>query len=208
MKKAISVILAAVLIMSMLSACVQITVTQPEAAPEDTAEAAGNEEAAPAPSGKVVVNFEGTVAEVNGNEVRLESGKTIVITDETGFSREGGDPVSTEFAVGNFIQGYTLDDPDADTVTAANIWVNLVMQESSGGKILINYEGVITAVNGDSVTLDNGKIVKITPETIYSVATGVVDYVVLHEGLFVQGYTADDPEAAEITAVRMHVVIF
>ena len=171
MKKAISVIFAVVLIMSMLSACVQITVTQPEAAPEDAAGAAGNEEAAPAPSGKVAVNFEGTVAEVNGNEVKLENGKTIVITDDTGFGREGGDPVSTEFTVGNFIQGYTLDDPDADTVTAANIWVNFVIQESSGGKILINYEGVITAINGDSVTLDNGKIVKITPETIYSVAT-------------------------------------
>ena len=205
MKKAVSVIFAAVLLMASLSACLTVTITKHEEVPADEAE---NETPAAAAAGKVIVNFEGTVSEVNGNVITLGSGRTVVITEDTVFGREGGDPVSSDIAVGNFIQGFTQDDPDADQVIAANVWVNLVMQESSGGKILINYEGTIVEVNGDAVTLDNGKIVKVTADTIYSAAGGILSDVVLHEGLFVQGYTEDDPDAAEITAVRMHIVIF
>lgn len=81
-----------------------------------------------AQTNKVVVNFEGKVTAVNGDEVTLENGKVIVISSDTVFA---GDPdtnheVSEKIAVGNFIQGYTEDDPAASEVTASRIYINAV----------------------------------------------------------------------------------
>lgn len=78
------------------------------------------------PTGKVVINFEGTVTEVNDNKVTLDNGKIVVISSDTVFA---GDPdtnsaVSKEIAVGNFIQGYTADDPEAARVEAGKIYFN------------------------------------------------------------------------------------
>ena len=63
---------------------------------------------------------------VDGDRITLKDGKVILITDDTAF---GGDPdtnnvVSDNIQVGNFIQGYTEDDTDAEKVTANRIWTN------------------------------------------------------------------------------------
>ena len=76
---------------------------------------------------KPVINFEGVVTAVEGNRVTLESGKIVLITEDTEF---GGDPdtgnaVSEEILVGNYIQGYTEDDVDGAEVTAIKIWSNI-----------------------------------------------------------------------------------
>ena len=214
MKKYLSIIAMAAII-SAVSACSGAAAVSQEEAMDNTVSevmtVSENEQPTIARAAKVVVNFEGTVKEVNGNEITLENGKTVVITDETVF---GGDPdtgsaVSSDIAVGNFIQGFTQDDPEAERITANKVWSNIAVQEApTMGKAVINYEGTVTAVDDDNVTLDSGKIVKVTDETKYSLASGTVDSVILHEGLFVQGYTADDPETDEITAARMHIVIF
>ncbi|MBP3475361.1 MAG: hypothetical protein J6K48_03455 [Lachnospiraceae bacterium] len=75
---------------------------------------------------KVVVNFEGTVTAVNGDEITLENGKIVVISSDTVFA---GDPdtnneVREEIIVGNFMQGYTEDDPDSEQVSADKIYYN------------------------------------------------------------------------------------
>ena len=75
---------------------------------------------------KPVINFEGVVTAVDGDRITLKDGKVILITDDTAF---GGDPdtnnvVSDNIQVGNFIQGYTEDDIDAEEVTANRIWTN------------------------------------------------------------------------------------
>ena len=75
---------------------------------------------------KPVINFEGVVTAVDGDRITLKDGKVILITDDTAF---GGDPdtnnvVSDNIQVGNFIQGYTEDDTDAEEVTANRIWTN------------------------------------------------------------------------------------
>jgi hypothetical protein len=77
---------------------------------------------------KVLINLEGTVKSISGDEITLEDGKVVIISKDTVF---GGDPdtnneVSNEIAVGNFIQGYTDDAPDADKVTAAAIFYNMI----------------------------------------------------------------------------------
>ena len=75
---------------------------------------------------KPVINFEGVVTAVDGDRITLKDGKIILITDDTAF---GGDldtnnVVSDNIRVGNFIQGYTEDDTDAEEVTANRIWTN------------------------------------------------------------------------------------
>ncbi|WP_432626394.1 hypothetical protein [Brotaphodocola sp.] len=75
---------------------------------------------------KPAINFEGKVSSVDGQVITLEDGKKILITEDTGF---GGDPdtnneVSREILPGNFIQGYTDDQPEQDEVTAVQIWTN------------------------------------------------------------------------------------
>lgn len=75
---------------------------------------------------KPVINFEGVVTAVDGDRITLKDGKVILITDDTAF---GGDlntnnVVSDNIQVGNFIQGYTEDDTDAEKVTANRIWTN------------------------------------------------------------------------------------
>lgn len=83
-----------------------------------------------APTGKVVVNFEGTIAAIDGDTVTLDNGKIVVVSSDTVFA---GDPdtslaVSEELQVGRFIQGYTDDDPDAAQVSAKRIYYNAPAQ--------------------------------------------------------------------------------
>lgn len=76
---------------------------------------------------KVVVNIEGKIVEVDGNRIKLDSGKWVVITENTIFEDDpdcGVEKVNDKFVVGNFIAGYTEDDPNADEVTAYQIYSN------------------------------------------------------------------------------------
>lgn len=162
-----------------------------------------------APAGKVVVNFEGTVAAVEEDKVTLEDGKIVILSSETVFA---GDPdtnraVSEEIAVGNFIQGYTEDDPDAGQVSADKIYCNTVVQPG-GGKLAINFEGKVSAVEGDRITLESGQVIAVSDDTVYSIASGVVENIILSEGDEIQGCTKDDPADSEITASRIHVIAY
>lgn len=160
------------------------------------------------PTGKVVVNFEGTVTGISGDEVTLENGKIVVISSNTVFA---GDPdtnnaVSKEIVVGNFIQGYTEDDPDAEKVSAEKIYCNAAVR--TGGKLVINFEGKVAAVEDDRITLDNGQTILISSDTVFSIASGVVENVIVSEGYNIQGYTEDDPTTPEITASRIHIIAY
>lgn len=157
---------------------------------------------------KVVVNFEGTVTAINGDEVTLENGKIVVISSETIFA---GDPdtnntVSTEISVGNFIQGYTEDDPDSEHVSADKIYCNAAVR--TGDKLVINFEGEVAAVEDDRVTLENGQVILISDDTVYSIASGVVENMILSVGYHIQGHTEDNPTAPEVTASRIHVIAY
>ena len=185
MKKIVSVCLAVVMLVVVFAAC-----------GEKTAETL--EEAT---MGKVVVNIEGTVTAVNGNEVTLDSGKIVVISDETVFA---GDPdtnnaVSDEIVVGNFIQGYT-DDPDAEKVSAVTIYCNSAVR--TGGKLAINFEGKITAVENGRITLEDGQVILISEDTEFSIASGVVENMILSEGDTVQGYAENG------TALHIHIIAY
>lgn len=184
MKKIFSFGAAAMMMLGMLTACEDSTAAAP-----DTGLA-----------GKVVVNIEGTVIAADGNEITLDSGRIVVISDDTVFA---GDPdtdnaVSEDIAIGNFIQGYTEDDPEAEKVSAETIYCNSVV--CSGGKLVINFEGSIASVEDDRITLDNGQELLVSEDTVFSVASGVVDNVVLYEGCAVQGY------AEEAFASRIHII--
>ena len=78
--------------------------------------------------------------------------------------------------------------------------------EMPTSKIVINFEGSIASVDENRITLDEGTIVVINENTVFSDANGTVEKAELEEGDFVQGYTEDDPEAAEISAKRIHIV--
>lgn len=171
----------------------------------ETEKAAESEASASAPIGKVIINFEGVITNIDGEHVTLDSGKTLIVTEDTLFGApDMGKEVSSELTVGNFVQGYTASDSDAEEIAATRIWINLV-PEFAPGKFIINYEGRIAAIDGDRVTLDTGKTLILTDSTVYSIPQGIVESVILSEGMFIQGYTADAPESPEITAARLHV---
>lgn len=75
---------------------------------------------------KPVINFEGIVIAVDGDKITLEDGKIVLITENTLFAGDPdtGNAVYTDILVGNFIQGYTEDAIDAETIIARNIWTN------------------------------------------------------------------------------------
>lgn len=161
------------------------------------------------PKGKVVVNFEGTVAAVNDDEITLENGKTVVISSDTVFAGEPdtNNAVSEEIAVGNFIQGYTKDDPDAEVLSADKIYCNFAVQPG-GGKLVINFEGKVASVEENCVTMENGEVISVTDETVYSIAGGVVENAILAEDYYIQGYVAEDESTSEMTASRIHIITY
>lgn len=123
MKKLMGICLTALLMLWIFAGC-------------STADTTDVPSTAGATKGKVVINFEGTVTSVNGEEVTLENGKVIIVTSDTVFA---GDPdtnnaVSQEIAAGNFIQGYTAEDPDGDRLTAAKIYCNTAAQSDDAGE--------------------------------------------------------------------------
>ncbi|MBQ8687831.1 MAG: hypothetical protein IJ512_04700 [Ruminococcus sp.] len=195
MKKFASICMVSLMALSALVGC----------SADDTA---NSENASGAPTGKVVVNFEGTVTAINGDEITLENGKIVVISSDTVFA---GDPdtnnaVSEEIAIGNFIQGYTEDDPDSEQVSADKIYCNMAVR--TGGKLVINFEGRVSAIENDRITLENGQVILVSDDTVFSIASGVVENVILSEGYSIQGYTEGDPAASEVTASRIHIIAY
>lgn len=192
-KKVMSVGMGALMAFAMLIGCGKATETK-----QDTGV-----------SGKVVVNIEGTITAVNGDEITLDSGKVLVISEDTVFAGDvdTNNQVSDKIGVGNFIQGYTSDDPSADKVTADKIYSNVAPQRT-GGKLVINFEGTIASIADNRIILDNGQVVILSESTIITDVNGTVENATLAEGGYIQGYTANDPAAAEITAQRVHIVTY
>lgn len=116
MKKVVSMCLIAVSVFAVLTGCGRNT----QAEPDDSK------------SGGVVVNIEGTVSAVDGNQILLDSGKILVISEDTVFADNTGGQVSDKFEVGNFVQGYTNDDPTLEKVAAAYIYSNVAHKPDSG----------------------------------------------------------------------------
>lgn len=200
MKKFACICMAAVLSASVLVGCSANSVPDTNSTSEsDSTNVSG------VTAGKVIVNFEGTVTAVNGNEITLENGKTIVISSDTVFA---GDPdtnnaVSENIDVGNFVQGFTNDDPESDQISADKIWCNVAAQPSMG-KLMTNFAGTVAAVDGKSVTLESGEVILMDNDTVFSVASGIVENVILTEGYSIQGY-AENPETA---ASHIHIIAY
>lgn len=193
MKKLLAMCLASVMLFAALTACGSNASTPPDGGT----------------TGKVVVNIEGTVTAVNGSEFTLDSGKVVVISADTVFAgdRDTNNAVSEDIAVGNFIQGYTKGDPDAERVSADKIYCNTAVQPG-GGKLAVNFEGTVASVEESRITLENGQVILVTGDTVFSIASGVVENIILLEGDHIQGCTNDDPAASEITASRIHFIAF
>ncbi len=70
-------------------------------------------------------------------------------------------------------------------------------------KIAINIEGVVTAVDGNKITLDNGKTVIITEETLFE-TENVGNFIPVDDdilvGNYLQGFTLGDSTASEVVA--------
>ena len=193
MKKLLAMCLASVMLFAALTACRSNASVTPDGGT----------------TGKVVVNIEGTVTAVNGSEFTLDSGKVVVISADTVFAgdRDTNNAVSEDIAVGNFVQGYTKGDPDAERVSADKIYCNTAVQPG-GGKLAVNFEGTVASVEETRITLENGQVILVTDDTVFSIASGVVENIILSEGDHIQGCTSDDPAASEITASRIHFIAF
>ena len=148
------------------------------------------------PVQKPVVNFEGVVAAVEDGAITLENGTVVRITDSTEFAPDpdSNESVSREITVGNYIQGYTEDDAAAGEVTASNIWTNDT--PAAGGKLTVNFEGRITAVEDGKALLEDGTVV-LTDSAEISAPDGSAAEIAV--GDYIQGY-AENPDAAELNA--------
>ena len=133
----------------------------------------------------------------------MDNGKGVVISSDTVFAGDSdtNNAVNEEIVVGNFIQGYTEDDPDAEKVTAVRIYCNCAVR--TGGKIVINFEGKVVSVEKDRIILEGGQEILISDNTVYSIASGVVENIILSEGDTIQGY-AEEGTAAE----RVHRIAY
>lgn len=77
----------------------------------------------PQSGGKLRINFEGRVTQVEAGSVTLDSGKTVLVGDQTII--EGFDGSAAEIAVGDYIQGYATD-PDSSQLEALRILVTIL----------------------------------------------------------------------------------
>ena len=157
-------------------------------------------------AGKVVVNFEGVVTQVDGDVITLDNGKQITISAETEFAGDPdtGNRVDEQIAVGNYLQGYTAGDASAQQMTAHKIYVNDAPQRT-GGKIVIHFEGTIESVKDGCITLQNGVTLHMDESTFVTDAAGGTVQDALYEGVVIQG-SVQDPDAQVWTAKRIHIV--
>ena len=120
MKKIMCLVMTALVLLSLLVAC---------SAANDVKESTESA-VAEVPMGKVAINIEGTVTEVDGDKITLDNGMVIVITEDTLFAGDPdtGNTISQDIAVGNYIQGFTSGDLEAAEVNADNIYTNLIFE--------------------------------------------------------------------------------
>lgn len=158
----------------------------------------------------IAINIEGVVTEIDGNKVTLDTGKVVIITEDTLFETQDiGEVVEIEniIEIGNYIQGFTSGDPEAEEVIADVINMNEKMQINS--KIAINIEGLVVAVDENIITLDNGQKFIVNEETVFETQVeGDVDSPmtravndVFEVGNYVQGFTMDDLEQEVVVAL-------
>lgn len=78
-------------------------------------------------------------------------------------------------------------------------------EQISTMKPVINFEGVVTNVEDNRITLNDGKVVIITEDTVFGSDLGTANSVSkdIRIGNFIQGYTKDDVDWDEITASRI-----
>ncbi len=155
-------------------------------------------------STKPVISFEGVVTDVTDGVVTLENGQKIQITEDTAFGDlDAQDAVSSDIRPGNYIQGYTADDADAEQVTAGHIWTNEAAtdDEESLYMLSVNFEGRVAAVKDGTVVLEDGKEIRITADTAFGdphtqneVSSDI------QPGNYIQGYSSDALDDAQRTA--------
>lgn len=156
-------------------------------------------------STKPVISFEGVVTDVTDGVVTLENGQKIQITEDTAFGDlDAQDAVSSDIRPGNYIQGYTTDDADAEQVTAGNIWTNEAAPEDEEtlSKPVINFEGRVAAVKDGTVVLEDGKEIRITADTVFGGDPDTQNEVSsdIQPGNYIQGYSSDALDDAQRTA--------
>lgn len=75
---------------------------------------------------KIAVNISGKVEEISedGRKIKI-GGKWIIVDENTEFSTNfDGEEVSREFKIGNYVEGFTIDDVNSSEVTAEIIYSN------------------------------------------------------------------------------------
>ncbi len=155
MKKLLLITITAALTVSIMTACTtkQEIVNQPDKV--ITAEPSTDSPTTDEPMGKIAINIEGIVTDIQGDTIILDNGQSVVITEETEFQTQDvweTVDINDEIQIGNKIQGFTTDDTSLEKVTA------LVINQNSphdiiGENSLAIFKGVITELQGDSAVV-------------------------------------------------------
>lgn len=90
-----------------------------------------------------------------------------------------------------------ISDDDANP-PGGNVSIN--NNPSGGGKLVVNFEGRVSEAEQGMITLENGKIVKITEDTNIFLPDGSAGQIAV--GDYIQGY-AENPESDEIKAMSI-----
>jgi len=180
----------------------------------------------PSVMGKVAVNIEGVISEVNADGKSFKVGDLWVeVTDRTKLgsneptaSQPSNELLQKEFKVGNIVSGYTSQDVGTGRVTADVIYNNMLAQKDSKttpptrGKAAVNIEGEITEVSTDGKSFKVGGLwVTVTPETGMGIdgptAAKPSEELLQKEfkvGNFVSGYTTEDTGTGKVNATRIY----
>ena len=98
--------------------------------------------------------------------------------------------------------GVTADPSDVGKPEASTISVS--EGRTGTGKRVINFEGRVVETGQDSVSLDNGKTVRITEDTVVTAPDGSSAEIAV--GDYVQGY-AENAESSEIDAKYILITV-
>lgn len=80
---------------------------------------------------------------------------------------------------------------------------NTAITAPAGGKLVVNFEGRVSAVEDGKVTLEDGRVVRTGDAYIYAPDGSAAAIAV---GDFIQGH-ADDPGAAELNATAILITV-
>lgn len=129
MRKSVCKSMAVLAVISVLSGCSSAGGTasaesmESVSAEQVSEEAVDSNGAAWPSTGKIVINYEGTIVLVEEDHVTLESGQIVYFTEDTVFSNAEGIVDNVVLSEGDYIQGYTEDDAEAEKITAARVHV-------------------------------------------------------------------------------------